>query len=426
MTKKIAIQGGYGAFHEIAAHHFFENEEIEILPRNTFRDMVTTLKERQCDFGIMAIENSLAGSIIPNYNLIINTSMHITGEIYLRTSNAIGSTGDGYALAYEVGAVLRDMEFVQFYPTTSGKQGSKICLYEELLPVGASIRNALGEHILKRYGMNNVASVTRDILTRTIMKEIVDGRGVEGNVVFDFTAIPEEKVQELYRSGFMSKEGNLGKLPVAPTAHFSMGGIRINENSETGIDGLYAAGEVCGGVHGANRLSGNAISETLAFGTIAGNQAAASAAKMEQIPAPQSEVTAEVDRLKELASGTGRKSLEQLRQSLKQTMWDKVGVIRDRQNLEDAQKEILALREQLAAVSLTSHRQLPQAVKLANMLTVSEMVCRAALMRTESRGAHYRTDYPEEDDEQWLKTIEISCRSGKMVLMAITVPTEVN
>jgi len=348
------------------------------------------------------------------------------GEIYLRTSNAIGSTGDGYALAYEVGAVLRDMEFVQFYPTTSGKQGSKICLYEELLPAGATIRNALGEDILKRYGMNNVASVTRDILTRTIMKEIVDGRGVEGNVVFDFNAIPEEKVQELYRSGFMSKEGNLGKLPVAPTAHFFMGGIRINENSETGIDGLYAAGEVCGGVHGANRLSGNAISETLAFGTIAGNQAAASATKMEQIPAPQSEVTAEVDRLKELASGTGRRSLEQLQQSLKQTMWDKVGVIRDRQNLEDAQKEILALREQLAAVSLTSHRQLPQAVKLANMLTVSEMVCRAALMRTESRGAHYRTDYPEEDDEQWLKTIEISCRSGKMVLRAITAPMEVN
>ena len=343
------------------------------------------------------------------------------GEIYLRTSNAIGLTGDGYALAYEAGAVLRDMEFVQFYPTAWGKQGRKMCMYEGLLPMGAIIRNSLGEDILKRHGMNNVASVTRDILTRTVMREIVDGRGVDGNVVFDLTTIPGERAQWLYRSGFTSSEDNPGKLPVAPTAHFLMGGIRINESSESGIDGLYAAGEVCGGMHGANRLGGNSISETLVFGAIAGNQAATAAAKMEQILPTQSEVTAEVERLKELASGSGRESLDELQQSLKQVMWDKVGVIRDRQNLEDAQKEIPALREQLNAVCLTDHRQLSQAIKLANMLTVSEMVCRAALMRTESRGAHYRTDYPGEDDEQWLKTIEISCRSGEMVLRAIPV-----
>ena len=214
----------------------------------------------------------------------------------------------------------------------------------------------------------------------------------------------------------MSKEGSLDRLLVAPSVHFLMGGIIINENAETGIRGLYGAGEVCGGTHGANRLGGNAISETLVFGTIAGNQAAAAAAKKEPISAPQSEVTAEVERLKGLASGTGRGSLDELRQSLKQTMWDKVGVIRDRRNLEDAQKELLALREQLAAVSLTDHRQLRQTIKLANMLTVSEMVCRSALMRTESRGAHYRIDYSEEDNEQWLKTIEISCLSGEMVL----------
>ena len=374
--------------------------------------------------GILGIDGKGQVFVVSAKSTILATGG--AGEIYLRTNNAIGSTGDGYTLAYEAGAVLRDMEFVQFYPTTWGKHGSKMCIYEGFLPIGATLRNALGEDILKRHGMNEVASVTRDILTRTLMTEIVDGRGVEGNVVFDFTAVPDEKAQELYRSGEMSKVGNLEKLPVAPTAHFFMGGIRINENSETGIDRLYAAGEVCGGIHGANRLSGNAISETLVFGTIAGNQAAASAAKMEQIPVPQSEVTDEVERLKELASGTKGESPEQLRQSLKQTMWDKVGVIRDRQNLEDARKEILALREQLAAVSLTDYRQLTRAIKLVNMLTVSEMVCRAALMRVESRGAHYRTDYPEEDNEQWLKTIEISCRGGEMMLRPITVPIEVN
>jgi fumarate reductase (CoM/CoB) subunit A len=205
-----------------------------------------------------------------------------------------------------------------------------------------------------------------------------------------------------------------------------MGGIKINENAETGVRGLYGAGEVCGGVHGANRLGGNAISETLVFGTIAGSQAAAAAAKKELVSAPRSQVTAEVERLKGLASGTGRESLDELRQSLKQTMWNKVGVIRDGRNLEDARREILSLRERLATVSIADHRQLPQAIKLANMLTVSEMVCRAALMRTESRGAHYRGDYPGEDNQRWLQTIEISYRGGKMVLRTTPIAAEVN
>ena len=372
--------------------------------------------------GVVAIDGKGRVFVISARSTILATGG--AGDIYLRTTNAIGLTGDGYALAYEAGAVLRDMEFVQFYPTAWGKQGRKMCMYEGLLPMGAIIRNSLGEDVLKRYGMNNVVSVTRDILTRTVMREIVDGRGVKGNVVFDFTTIPGEHVQGLYRSGFMSGEDNLGRLPVAPTAHFLMGGIRINESSESGIDGLYAAGEVCGGVHGANRLGGNSISETLVFGAIAGNQAAAAAARMGQTPALQSGVMGEVERLKELASGSGRESLDELQRSLKQVMWDKVGVIRDRQSLEDAQQEILTLREQLAAVSLADHRQLSQAIKLANMLTVSEMVCRTALMRTESRGSHYRTDYPEEDSEQWLKAIEISCQSGKMVLKTVPVAAE--
>ncbi len=370
--------------------------------------------------GVLGIDNK--GQL-----LVINAKATIlatggAGRIYLRTNNAVGSTGDGYALAYQVGAVLRDMEFVQFYPTAVGKQGNKNCLYEGLLPVGATLRNSLGEDILKRHGMDDISLVTRDMLTRTVMGEIVDGRGVEGNVIFDLTTIPADKVQGLYQRALLSRDIKTDKFMVAPSTHFFMGGIRINENAETGINRLYAAGEVCGGIHGANRLAGNAISETFAFGTIAGNQAAASAAKAELIPAPQSEITAEVERLKVLASGGGQQSLEPLEQSLKQTMWYKVGIIRDRQNLEAAGQEILALREQLSKISLSDHKQLLQAIKLGNMLTVSEMVCRAALMRTESRGAHYRSDYPKENNEQWLKIVEISCQGGQMVLNAVTVP----
>ena len=195
-----------------------------------------------------------------------------------------------------------------------------------------------------------------------------------------------------------------------------MGGVKINESAETGIDGLYAAGEVCGGVHGANRLTGNAITEILVFGTVAGNRAAVRASRIAGVSIPSSEIQIGLERLKELASHRGEVYLSELRQSLKQVMWDKVGVIRTQNSLEAAHKEMLALREQLRTASLTDYRQLSQTVKLANMLTVSEMVCRAALMRTESRGAHYRTDYPEEDSRQWLKAIEISCQGGDMTL----------
>ena len=338
------------------------------------------------------------------------------GEIYLRHDNAVGLTGDGYALAYEVGATLRDMEFVQFYPTTWGKHGGKLCPYEMYILEGATMRNSLGEDILKRHGIDDVASVTRDKLMRILMREVAEGRGVEGNIIFDFTTIPEKRLQEMYRDGLIRKGEYPDKFQVGPAAHFFLGGVKINEKSETGVNGLYAAGEVCGGMHGANRIGGNALIEMFVFGAIAGEAAAARASKMEQIPALQSEIRAEVERLTELTSGSRQGNVEQLKQSLKQTMWDKIGVIRDRKNLEEAHREIVALREELRTVSLPDLRQLPQAVKLVNMLTVSEMVRRAALTRTESRGAHYRADYPEEDNERWLKVIEICCQSGEMTL----------
>lgn len=370
--------------------------------------------------GVLGIDDKGQVFVINARSTILATGG--AGLIYLRTTNANGLTGDGYALAYEAGAVLRDMEFVQFYPTTRGKQSSKMCMYEWLLPMGATIRNSLGEDILKRHGINGFASVTRDMLTRIIMREITDGRGIEGCVVFDFTTVPEESADQLYRSSSMRIERNTDRLLVAPAVHHFMGGVVINEDTETGIDGLYAAGEVCGGVHGANRLGGNALGETLVFGNIAGNRAATTAARRESISVPSSEITAEVERLSELSSGSGRENLDELEQSLRQIVWDKIGVIRDKQNLEDAQKELSALKEQLTEVSLTDHRQLYQAIKLVNMLTVSEMVCRAAQMRTESRGSHYRSDYPEEDNEQWLQTIEISCLNCEMVLGAVPVP----
>jgi fumarate reductase (CoM/CoB) subunit A len=339
------------------------------------------------------------------------------GQVYLRTNNAVGMTGAGYVLAYEAGAVLRDMEFVQFYPTAWGKNGSKMCMYEWFLPRGAVLRNTLGEDILPRHGIESGA-ITRDILARAIMAEIADGRGIGGNVIFDFTTLPEEYAEALYGFGLLDESGYIEKLPVAPTVHFFMGGVRINENGETGVDGLYAAGEVCGGVHGANRIVGNALTEAFVFGAIAGSRAAARASGIGRTPAPPDEVAAEAARLEGLAAGGGHGDLGQLILALKWVMWDNVGVLRNRAGLEDALEKILALRSQLPVASTADCRLL---VKLDNMLTVSEMICRAALTRTESRGAHYRTDFPAEDSERWLKTIEICRSDGEMLLRPVAI-----
>jgi len=169
------------------------------------------------------------------------------GRIYRRTNNAVGSTGDGYALAYDAGAVLRDMEFVQFYPTGWGEDGNKMCFYEGLLPIGATIRNSPGEDVMVKHDLGDYTMVTRDKLARTIMKEIAEGRGIDGNLVFDFSTVPGDKTQLLQAVKRMSHITGQDSVPVSPTVHFLMGGIKIDESTGVGVRGLYAAGEVCGG-----------------------------------------------------------------------------------------------------------------------------------------------------------------------------------
>ena len=345
------------------------------------------------------------------------------GGIYLRTNNAMGISGDGYALAYDAGAVLGNMEFVQFYPTAQCSTGRRMVMYEPLVFKGLMLRNALGEDVLQKYDMKEKTRITRDVLARVIMIEISEGRGFDGCLLMGIEENPEKSAgNSPIKRKKSDKEGPKEQL-VAPTTHFFMGGVKINEKSETGIAGLYAAGEVCCGVHGANRLAGNAITETFVFGTIAGNQAASEAKKENSLNVPEKEVSNELKRLHELVSLEGEGSFEELKVKLRRTMWEKVGIIRDREGLEAALGEIGNLREQTRKIPVSGAKGLIQAVKIANMLTVSEMVCRAALTRTETRGAHYRADFSEEDNEYWLKTIEISQQNGGMGVSPVPIKT---
>jgi fumarate reductase (CoM/CoB) subunit A len=336
------------------------------------------------------------------------------GQAYSRTDNTAGSTGDGYALAYEAGAILQDMEFVQFYPVSLG-MGSPAVFYECLLrETGGRLVNSVGEDIVSKYGLDDRMLLTRDRLSQAIASEIESGLAPEGKAVLDLSEVPPEKIEAL--RPVLPKAARRGErcLPVAPTAHFIMGGVRIDERTRTSVPGLYAAGEVTAGIHGANRLSGNALTELWVFGTIAGREAAADAEEANRKRFPEEAVAAEAQRLAALREqGT---PVEELRRRLKEIMWEEAGVVRNGKGLEGTIDTLSELQEPARRISVAGPRDLREALKLTNTLKVSEMICRAALYRCESRGAHYRSDQPEQDDERWLRNVLIAADGERMLL----------
>lgn len=406
----------------------------------TGRDFMVPLKAYARKIGVRFIERAFITRLFTSSNriaaatgiaqdgsfltFVANCIIITTGgfaQVYLHNNNAAGMTGDGQALAFELGIPLMDMEFVQFYPTALGALGRRLFLYEAFVfQAGAVLRNAQGDDIIAKYGLKDPMAMTRDRLTRAIMQEILEGRNLDGGVIIDLKTVPEEKLIHLHHLLPTVSAPDTREFIVSPTAHFCMGGIPIDENAQTKVSGLFAAGEVCAGVHGANRLGGNALSEVFAIGGIAGRRAALKAREIGQPNLPEKEVAAEKTRLESLLS-RGKWDLRDLRQDLKKEMWFKVGIIRKKRDLEVALERIGELNDNLAKIHTKDGRGLMKYLELCNMLLLSEMVCRAALLRTESRGAHYRSDYPEEDDDRWLKNILIHKQESGMRLEAIPV-----
>jgi succinate dehydrogenase/fumarate reductase flavoprotein subunit len=333
-------------------------------------------------------------------------------NVYLHTNNAPGITGDGQALAYELGLPLKDMEFVQFYPTATGRLGRSILLYEVfVLGAGAELKNAKGEDIIKKHGLSDPMLLTRDRLARTIMREINEGLDIEGGVIMDLSPIPDEKMARLGPLFPSKRSVDRRAFIVSPTTHFCMGGVIIDKNAETSIPGLFAAGELGVGIHGANRLAGNALCEVFTMGQVAGRGAAQRARESGRQKMPRDEMAAEKARLESLLIH-GRRGPKTLSRLLKEVMWQKAGIVRDRDSLEEVLQRIEAFRSRDAKSQVTKWTQLIRALEFQNMLLISEMVCRAALLRTESRGSHYRSDYPAEDNDHWLKNI-VLCKGDR-------------
>jgi succinate dehydrogenase/fumarate reductase flavoprotein subunit len=342
-------------------------------------------------------------------------------HVYPRTSNAPGITGDGLALAFDLGVPLLDLEFVQFYPTGTGKHGNRMLFYEQLVfHAGARLKNAKGEDIITKHKLDDPMAITRDRLAQAMAFEIFTGLDVDGGVVLDLSPVTDDDLKRL--SGLIPLKWTTGKkaITVAPTTHFCMGGVMMNGQAETTQPGLFAAGEVCAGVHGANRLAGNALAEVFAMGGIAGRNAAKRAREIDMPKIPPSLLKEESDRLALSPAGTGEK-VRTLTDALKEVMWTGAGVIRD----ADSLRKVLSRIEELKSISIDSPREtigdLKNYLEFRNMLQLSDMICRAALLRTESRGSHYRDDFPEEDNINWLKNIVVRKEGSWMVSEAVPV-----
>ncbi|NYB52076.1 MAG: fumarate reductase subunit A [Methanobacteriaceae archaeon] len=338
------------------------------------------------------------------------------GWIYPVTSNALQKTGDGYALAWNAGADLLDMEQVQFHPTGMLYPDSRrgVLVTEAVRGEGGKLINSEGERFMTKYDPRGELA-TRDVVSRAIYNEIMEGRGTaSGGVYLDVTHLPSEVIEEKLETMLLQFQDvgvDIRKEPmeVAPTAHHFMGGARINAQCETTIPNLYAAGEAAGGIHGANRLGGNALADTQVFGRRAGESAAKNVKKSHFQLDPAS-LDREEGRIKKIFKD-GDYYPFQLKEELQEVMWNNVAIIRREEGLKSALERIKAIKNKLPLMIVpegTGYNQhLLDALELENMILIAKLVTKSALIREESRGAHYRADYPDRRD-QWRKSIVLN------------------
>ncbi len=335
------------------------------------------------------------------------------GWLYPVTSNTLQKTGDGYSLAYDAGADLLDMEQVQFHPTgmifPESRKG--VLVTEAVRGEGGKLINSDGERFMTNYDPRGELA-TRDIVARSIYNEIREGRGTPmGGVYLDVTHLDDEVIEEKLETMLLQFQDvgvDIRKEPmeVAPTAHHFMGGIRINEDGESTVKNLFAAGEVTGGVHGANRLGGNALADTQVFGRRAGESAAENALENEIISNDEF-VEAEKERIQDLIKNGEVYPIE-IKKELEEVMWKNVAIIRNEESLREALNRIMELKEMsknmIVSNIVSYNNDLLDALEVIKMLDVAELVAKSAILRRESRGAHYREDFPE-TSENWKKSI---------------------
>ncbi len=355
------------------------------------------------------------------------------GKAWKITSNSWECTGDGMALAYYAGAELLDMEFVQFHPTgmvwPPGVQG--ILVTEAVRGEGGILRNKNGERFMEKYDPKRMELSTRDVVARSIYTEVKEGRGSEhGGAYLDISHKPAEVVKKKLPSMYhqfkelADVDITKGPMEVGPTCHYMMGGIKVDaETAASTLPGLYAAGEAAAGLHGANRLGGNSLSDLVVFGRRAGEAAAKYAQSASMPKIDEAQVSAAERELLAPFERQGGESPYAVHRDLQDTMQSLVGIFRVEEDLKKALAELVKLKARAEKVSVEGSRMFNPgwhlAFDLRNMLTVSEAVATAALARRESRGAHSRIDCPETDPVCGKENHIIKDVNGKMSLSTV-------
>ncbi|TKX40508.1 L-aspartate oxidase [Halorubrum sp. CGM4_25_10-8A] len=347
--------------------------------------------------------------------------------IYNRhTSRDDENNGDGAALAFDAGASLMDMEFMQFHPTGMAVDEadpewapwSGRLVTEAVRGEGGRLFNAEGERFMERYSPDQMELDARDVVARAIAREIGEGRGTEhGGVYLDISHrdadFIEERLPRMYER-FQDLGVDMAEEPVevAPTSHYGMGGVAVDDHGETDVDGLFAIGETMAGVHGANRLGGNSLAETVAYGVVAGERIADRVDGPGEVPDALREETVEphLRDLRAMADNDGANEVDAVLADLRELMWEHAGILRDESSLREGLDRLAAVRDRAAdmRVGPVTSESFELAVDAGFMLVAAEAVLRGALEREESRGAHYRTDHPDTDpdtDPDWRRNV---------------------
>jgi len=358
------------------------------------------------------------------------------GMLYRHSTNSYINTGDGYAMALRARVALKDPEFVQFHPTAL--YPSDILISEAARGEGAVLRNVKGERFMARYAPKKLDLAPRDIVSRAILTEVKEGRGFPGGYVgLDLTHLGEDYIKERLALAYEAAKSFAGldatkeMIPVRPAQHYYMGGIDVDITGRNpDLIGLFAAGEAaCVSVHGANRLGSNSLLETLVFGRETGR---AVVEFLKSYTEPSSDIDKEAEKMIDSAYDVVKSEsgihFGEILEKLRDTMWDYVGVFRDENGLKTALSEIMKLREDMKKMyvldkSKVYNTEFYNALELKNMLDLALVIATSALNRKESRGAHYRLDFPERDDQNWLKhtiaylrgnSVEITYKPVKM------------
>tara|TARA_B100001750_G_C15506884_1_gene600986 strand:+ start:599 stop:2275 length:1677 start_codon:yes stop_codon:yes gene_type:complete len=368
--------------------------------------------------GVVAIEMISGKTQLIKAKAVIMASGGL-GRLYEPTTNALICTGDGIALSYNVGAPLIDMEMVQYHPTTLKSNG--VLITEAARGEGAYLLNSKGERFMEKYAPNMMELASRDVVSRAEQTEINEGRGIDGCVLLDLRHLGRQKIHERLAyinevsMDFIGIDLAEAPVPIRPGMHYQMGGIKTDVDGATVIPGLYAAGEAaCVSVHGGNRLGANSLLDTIVFGRRSGAAAALFAKERPEVRIPESRLSLDEDHIKEiLARPDNNDTPAKIRLDMGVMMNEHAAVFRTTEGLQVAHEQIKLLKERYKSVPVQDkgsifNTNLIFTLELGFMLDCAETIVIGAMERKESRGAHTMLDYPDRDDENWLKHIRIT------------------